>query len=58
MRNSNSIGEQQQEQLNFFVISRNTGKDQAWAEWIAWQREQVGYRVRFQGWDVHPESDV
>ncbi|GHO98784.1 hypothetical protein KSF_088320 [Reticulibacter mediterranei] len=51
--------QQQGEQgIDFFISSRSTGKDQAWAEWIAWELEQAGYRVHFQGWDVHPRSNV
>jgi hypothetical protein len=26
----------------------------AWAEWIAWQPEDEGYQVVFQGWDFLP----
>ena len=34
---------------DFFVSY--TGKDQAWAEWIAWQLEQAGYTTVIQAWD-------
>ncbi len=33
-----------------FFISY-TGKDKAWAEWIAWQLEQAGYKALIQAWD-------
>jgi len=35
--------------IDFFVSY--TGKDQAWAEWIAWQLEDKGYRTLIQAWD-------
>jgi len=34
---------------DFFVSY--TGKDKAWAEWIAWQLENAGYRTLIQAWD-------
>ncbi|ADP81151.1 toll/interleukin-1 receptor domain-containing protein [Pseudofrankia inefficax] len=34
---------------HFFVSY--TGVDQPWAEWIAWQLEDAGYRVLIQVWD-------
>ncbi|GHO90763.1 hypothetical protein KSF_008110 [Reticulibacter mediterranei] len=51
---------QQNEQgpVDFFIISSGTGKDQAWVEWMAWELEQAGYRVHFQGWDVRPGSNL
>src|SRR5947209_4880230 len=33
-----------------FFISY-TGKDQRWAEWIAWQLEAAGYTAVIQAWD-------
>jgi hypothetical protein len=39
---------------DFFVSY--TAADRAWAEWIAWQLEAVGYRVLFQAWDFVPGS--
>ena len=36
-----------------FFISY-TGKDRAWAEWIAWQLEETGYSVVIQAWDFRP----
>ncbi len=35
--------------IDFFVSY--TGKDKAWAEWIAWQLEHKGYRTLIQAWD-------
>ena len=40
---------------DFFV--RYTGADVAWAEWLAWQLEAVGYRVLIQAWDFRAGSD-
>ncbi|GHO98815.1 tetratricopeptide repeat protein [Reticulibacter mediterranei] len=48
----------EQERVDFFISYHSTGKDQAWAEWMAWQLEQAGYRVHFQGWDVRPGSNI
>jgi tetratricopeptide (TPR) repeat protein len=31
-----------------------TQADRAWAEWIAWQLEEDGYRVLIQAWDMVP----
>lgn len=39
-----------------FFISY-TSEDRAWAEWIAWQLEQDGYRVLIQAWDMVPGSN-
>ena len=39
-----------------FFISYSS-HDQAWAEWIAWQLEADGYRVKLQAWDFRPGSD-
>ena len=36
-----------------FFISYNSA-DKAWAEWIAWQLEQVGYSTVIQAWDFGP----
>jgi hypothetical protein len=33
-----------------FFISY-TSADRVWAEWIAWQLEEAGYRVKIQAWD-------
>jgi TIR domain len=37
---------------DFFVSY--TSADRAWAEWVAWQLEQAGYRVIVQAWDFEP----
>jgi TIR domain len=37
---------------HFFVSY--TSADRAWAEWVAWQLEQAGYRVIIQAWDFEP----
>lgn len=39
-----------------FFISY-TAVDRAWAEWIAWQLEDAGYRVLVQAWDFVPGSN-
>lgn len=36
-----------------FFISYN-GKDDSWAQWIAWQLEDAGYSVVIQAWDFRP----
>ena len=33
-----------------FFISYNS-VDQQWAEWIAWQLEEAGYKIEIQAWD-------
>ncbi len=35
--------------IDFFVSY--TTVDEGWAEWVAWQLEVAGYRVRIQAWD-------
>ena len=40
---------------DFFVSY--TQADQAWAEWIAWVLEEVGFRVLLQAWDFAPGSN-
>ncbi|WP_323132749.1 toll/interleukin-1 receptor domain-containing protein [Frankia nepalensis] len=35
------------ERWDFFVSF--TGADRAWAEWVAWQWEDAGYRVLIRG---------
>jgi hypothetical protein len=40
---------------DFFVSY--TRADQAWAEWVAWQLEDDGFRVLVQAWDFVPGSD-
>src|SRR6266536_229797 len=39
-----------------FFISY-TGKDEPWAEWIAWQLKEAGYTTLLQAWDFGPGSD-
>ncbi|MGR6967355.1 FxSxx-COOH system tetratricopeptide repeat protein [Geodermatophilus sp. URMC 61] len=39
-----------------FFIS-HAGRDTAWAEWLAWQLEQAGYRVELAVWDWAPGED-
>jgi tetratricopeptide (TPR) repeat protein len=36
-----------------FFVSYNS-RDQAWAEWIAWELEEVGYSAVMQAWDFRP----
>jgi tetratricopeptide (TPR) repeat protein len=40
---------------SFFVSY--AGADVRWAEWIAWELEQAGYRVVIQAWDFRPGSN-
>jgi len=42
------------DRADFFVSY--TGADRAWAEWIAWQLEDVGYRTLIQAWDFSAGS--
>ncbi|SDZ20852.1 Tetratricopeptide repeat-containing protein, partial [Geodermatophilus africanus] len=39
-----------------FFIS-HAGRDTAWAEWLAWQLQQDGYRVELDVWDWAPGED-
>ena len=39
---------------DFFISYTST--DRPWAEWIAWQLEEVGYQVMIQAWDFVPGS--
>jgi molecular chaperone DnaK len=39
-----------------FFISY-TKSDRAWAEWIAWELDQVGYKVIVQAWNMVPGSN-
>ncbi|CAI7978777.1 TIR domain-containing protein [Frankia sp. Hr75.2] len=39
-----------------FFISY-TAADQEWAEWVAWQLEEAGYRVLVQAWDFIPGTN-
>ncbi|MGY1760146.1 FxSxx-COOH system tetratricopeptide repeat protein [Geodermatophilus sp. SYSU D00779] len=40
---------------DFFVS--HAGRDTAWAEWLAWQLQQAGYRVELDVWDWAPGED-
>ncbi|MGR6963203.1 toll/interleukin-1 receptor domain-containing protein [Geodermatophilus sp. URMC 61] len=35
----------------------HAGRDTAWAEWLAWQLQQAGYRVELAVWDWAPGED-
>ena len=39
-----------------FFISYNKA-DRSWAEWIAWQLEEVGYTTVLQAWDFRPGTN-
>ncbi len=39
-----------------FFIS-HAGRDTGWAEWLAWQLQQAGYRVELDVWDWAPGED-
>src|SRR5262245_22991516 len=39
-----------------FFVSYNRA-DRSWAEWIAWQLEEMGYEVILQAWDFRPGSN-
>jgi hypothetical protein len=39
-----------------FFIS-HAGRDTGWAEWLAWQLQQAGYRVELDVWDWTPGED-
>lgn len=41
--------------VDFFMSY--AGADEAWAEWIAWQLEEAGYRTVVQAWDFRPGAD-
>jgi hypothetical protein len=41
--------------VDFFVS--HAGRDTGWAEWLAWQLEQAGYRVELDVWDWAPGED-
>jgi hypothetical protein len=42
-------------QVDFFISY--TQVDRAWAEWVAWRLEHVGYAVLLQAWDIRPGSN-
>ncbi len=39
-----------------FFIS-HAGRDTSWAEWLAWQLQEAGYRVELDVWDWAPGED-
>jgi WD40 repeat protein/3',5'-cyclic AMP phosphodiesterase CpdA len=41
--------------VDFFISY--TSADRRWAEWIAWQLEEAGYRVLIQAWDIVPGAN-
>ena len=41
--------------IDFFISY--TGKDRAWAEWIAWTLEAAGYETLIQAWDFNAASN-
>src|SRR5438067_1420678 len=45
----------EQKDIDFFLSY--TGKDRAWAEWIALQLEATGYHTIIQAWDFRPGSN-
>src|SRR5215211_3020035 len=42
-------------QTDFFIS--HAGRDTGWAEWLAWQLQQAGYRVELDVWDWAPGED-
>ncbi|ORT93011.1 hypothetical protein UK99_19705, partial [Frankia casuarinae] len=40
------------DQGDFFISYCQRDRD--WAEWIAWQLQEVGYRVFLQAWHIGP----
>ncbi|MCL9762217.1 TIR domain-containing protein [Frankia sp. AiPa1] len=49
---SRDFGRPEDATLNFFISY--TTSDRPWAEWIAWQLEEKGFRVFIQDWDSIP----
>src|SRR5512144_171044 len=43
------------QRVGFFVS--HAGRDQAWAEWLAWQLIEAGYTVELDVWDWEPGQD-
>ena len=46
MRDANGVGD---ERKDFFAS--HAGSDRAWAEWVAWQLTEAGYKVELDVWD-------
>ena len=42
-------------ETDFFIS--HAGRDTGWAEWLAWQLQQAGYRVELAVWDWAPGED-
>jgi tetratricopeptide (TPR) repeat protein len=40
-----------------FFVSYSSQVDQPWAEWVAWELEEIGYKVLIQAWDFVPGSN-
>src|SRR3954467_6808715 len=45
----------EQSGTDFFIS--HAGRDTGWAEWLAWQLQQVGYTVELDVWDWGPGED-
>ena len=43
------------QRIDFFIS--HAGRDTAWAEWLAWQLQESGYRVELDVWDWAPGED-
>jgi tetratricopeptide (TPR) repeat protein len=50
-----STSEPPQDTVDFYISYVQS--DRAWAEWIAWNLEEEGYRVIIQAWDFVPGSN-
>src|SRR5512135_1572278 len=42
-------------QVDFFIS--HAGRDQGWAEWLAWQLQATGFTVELDVWDWAPGQD-
>jgi hypothetical protein len=50
-----TVGDSGATEWDFFVSYQQA--DRVWAEWIAWQLEDAGHSVLFQGWDFVPGTN-
>jgi tetratricopeptide (TPR) repeat protein len=50
------VGESETDREWDFFVSY-TAADRGWAEWIAWQLEEAGYRALIQAWDMVPGAN-
>jgi hypothetical protein len=50
-----AVAPPEREPADFFISY--AGRDEGWAEWIAWTLNAEGYRCRFQKWDFRPGGD-